>query len=72
MIIALRTAGVAGREYNRAGPVRVNLARQGDHGLAVIVAVPRESTDPTFSGQIRPYHTGDLTRLSITCAMLCT
>jgi hypothetical protein len=28
--------------------VPVNLARQGDHALAVIVAVPRESTDATL------------------------
>ena len=31
-----------------AYPAPVNLARQGDHALAVIVAVPRESTDADF------------------------
>ena len=32
-----------------ADAVPVNLARQGDHALAVIVAVPRESTDATLT-----------------------
>ena len=41
-----------------ADAVPVNLARQGDHAHAVIVAVPRESTDATFerpAGRLLPH-----------------
>jgi len=53
-----------------ADAVPVNLARQGDHALAVIVALLRESTDVLLlSGTW--HHASDLTRLSTTCPMLC-
>src|SRR5277367_4086247 len=52
-----------------ADAVPVNLARQGDHALTVIVALLRESTDVLLPSGTW-HHASDLTRLSTTCPML--